>query len=156
MKAEFINPFLEAVVNVLTTMAFTTPTPGTPTLKKKGESSKGDVTAIVGLMGACKGSFALSFSEEAILAVVSNMFGEKMAEVNGEVQDAVGELSNMVSGDARRALEALGHSFQASIPTVISGKGHNITPSIPGPSVVMPFTVDEGYAFFVEASFDDE
>jgi chemotaxis protein CheX len=156
MKAEFINPFLGAVMNVLKTMAFTEPTAGKPTLKKKGEPSQGDVTAIVGLTGAVKGSFALSFSEAAILDIISSMFGEPVKEINSEVQDAVGELSNMVSGDARRALAELGHSFQASIPTVISGKGHNITPSIPGPSVVMPFSVGEGYPFFVEASFEDE
>jgi chemotaxis protein CheX len=156
MKAEFINPFLEAVTNVLKTMAFTEPIVGKPALKKKGEPSQGDITAIVGLTGAVKGSFALSFSEAAILEVVSNMFGEQVKEVNSDVQDAVGEISNMVSGDARRALADLGYSFQSSIPTVISGKGHNITPSIPGPSVVMPFTVGDGHTFFVEASFEDE
>lgn len=156
MKAEFIHPFLEAVMHVLKTMAFTEPTAGKPALKKKGEPCQGDVTAIVGLTGAVKGSFALSFSEAAILEIVSNMFGEQVKEINGEVQDAAGELSNMVSGNARRALADLGHSFQAAIPMVISGRGHNIIPSIPGPSVVMPFTVGEGHPFFVEASFEDE
>lgn len=156
MKAEFINPFLEAVVTVLKTMAFTEATPGKPALKKKEDASKGDVTGVVGLTGAVKGSLALSFTEPAILEVVTNMFGEDMPEVNGEVQDAVGELSNMVSGDARRSLEGQGYSFQASIPTVITGKGHNITHAVPGPSVVMPFTTSSGHPFFVETSFEEE
>lgn len=156
MKAEFINPFLEAVVNVLKTMAFTESTPGKPALRKKEDPSTGDVTGVVGLTGPVKGSFALSFTEPAILEVVTNMFGEDMTEVNGEVQDAVGELSNMVSGDARRSLEGQGYAFQASIPTVISGKGHNITHAVPRPSVVMPFTTGAGHPFFVETSFEAE
>ncbi len=155
MNVEFINPFLEAVVKVVKTMAFTEPKAGKPSLRQKNAPSRGDVTGIVGLTGPVKGSFALSFSEPAILEIVTNMFGEDFLEVNSEVEDAVGELSNMVCGDARRLLEEKGHSFQASIPTVISGKGHNISHAIPGPSVVIPFTISQGATFFVEASFEE-
>ena len=34
MKSEFINPFLQATVKVLTTMANMTPKPGKPTIKE--------------------------------------------------------------------------------------------------------------------------
>ncbi|HEY7492905.1 MAG TPA: chemotaxis protein CheX, partial [Candidatus Tectomicrobia bacterium] len=67
MNVEFINPVLEAVINVLKTMAFTDPTPGKPFLKKKGDPSQGDITGIVGMTGPVNGSLAVSFSESAIL-----------------------------------------------------------------------------------------
>ena len=156
MNVEFINPFLGAVVNVLKMMAFTNAVAGTPFVKQKAQPSQGDVTGVLGLTGPVNGSIALSFSEAAILEVVTNMFGEAFKEVNSEVQDAVGELSNMVCGDARGVLESKGYAFQGSIPTVISGAGHSITHSIPAPSVVIPFTTDQGHAFFVEVSFEEE
>jgi chemotaxis protein CheX len=155
MNVEFINPFLEAAITVLKTMAFTTPKPGKPFLKRKDDPSRGDVSGVIGLTGPVRGSIAVSFTKEAILHVVSNMFGEACKEIDGEVQDAVGELSNMICGDARRALEEKGYQFEAAIPAVITGKGHTITHSISGPSVVMPFTLSGGSSFFVEACFEE-
>jgi len=32
------------------------------------------------------------------------MFGEEMKEINNEIADAVGELTNMISGQARKEL----------------------------------------------------
>jgi chemotaxis protein CheX len=156
MNVEFVNPFLEAVVNVLKTMAFTEPKPGPPFLKQKNTPSQGDITGILGLTGPVNGSMAVSFSEKAILHIVSNMFGEACKEIDEDVQDAVGELSNMICGDARRVLEGKGQVFEASIPTVVSGKEHRFTHCVPGPSLVVPFTLDEHGNFFVEICFESE
>jgi chemotaxis protein CheX len=43
------------------------------------------------------GSAAISFSEKSILGIVSAMFGENMTEIDEEITDAVGEISNMVA-----------------------------------------------------------
>jgi len=150
MDVTFINPFLEAAVNVLQTMAFTETQLGKPFLKDKTPLSQGDVTGIVGLTGNKHGSLAVSFSEAAILQVVSNMFGEACKEVNDDVRDAVGEITNMICGDARRILAQHGYHFQAAIPTVIDGKGHKICHPLPGPVLVIPFTVGEGGKCFLE------
>ena len=155
MDLERIDPFAEAVVNVLTTMAFTTPHPGEVFQKEHDEPSQGDVTAIIGLTGPVNGSMSISFSENAILQIVSNMFGEACKAIDGEVQDAVGELCNMISGDARRALGEKGIQFQAAIPTIVCGKGHRISHAGSGPSTVVPFQVGEDALFFVEICFDD-
>ena len=107
-------------------MAFTETQVGKPFFKGKTPLSEGDVTGIVGLTGDKNGSLAVSFSEAAILQVVSNMFGEACKEMNDDVRDAVGEITNMICGDARRILAEQGYQFQAAIPTVIDGKGHKI------------------------------
>ena len=150
MDVTFINPFLEAAVNVLQTMAFTETHIGKPFLKGKTPLSQGDVTGIVGLTGAKNGSLAVSFSEAAILQVVSNMFGEVCKEMNDDVRDAVGEITNMICGDARRSLAEQGHQFQGAIPTVIDGKGHKLCHPFPGPVLVIPFTVGEDGMCFLE------
>jgi chemotaxis protein CheX len=143
MNVKFINPFLEATIDVLKTMAFIEPTPGKPYLKKDN-IAKGDISAIIGLTGSARGSLALTFSESSIIKIVSNMLGEEIKEINGDIKDAVGEITNMVSGAARKKLEASGFSIAAAIPTVVTGKGHSIVHVMGGPSIIIPFTTDNG------------
>lgn len=155
MNVAFINPFLEAAVKVLQTMAFTEPHVGKPFLKGKTPLSQGDITGIVGLTGATNGSLAVSFSETAILQVVSNMFGEAFKEMNDEVRDAVGEITNMICGDARRMLAETGYQFQGAIPTIIEGKNHKICHVLHGSILVIPFTIGEAGVFFLEVCFEE-
>ncbi len=144
MEVQYINPFLEGTLDVLKTMAFMDARPGKPYLKKDN-SAKGDITGIIGIAGAVQGSFALSFSDGCILRIVSNMLGEEITQVNGDIEDAVGELTNMASGAARQRLEAIGYSLSAAIPTVVRGKDHSIIHTLGGPSVIIPFETDHGH-----------
>ena len=143
MDVQYINPFLEGTVNVLTTMAFVEPRVGKPFIKKD-RIARGDISGIIGLTGVVNGSLALSFSEGCIIRIVSNMLGEEITEMNGDIQDAVGEITNMVSGTARKKLEAMGISLQSAIPTVVTGKDHSICHVMAGPSIVIPFEIDAG------------
>ena len=151
MKAEVINPFLESTISVLTTMASVRPVAGTPYLKK-GASVIGDVSAIVGITGEAEGSLCLTFTQDCILFIVSQMFGEKKTEVDEEVKDAVGELTNMISGASRMTLEGLGHHFQGAIPSIISGHNHEVRHVTKGPILSIPFSTDAG-TFAVEVCF---
>jgi len=143
MDVRFINPFLNGTLNVLRTMAFVEPKPGKPYLKKNNLAS-GDVSGIIGLTGSATGSMALSFSEGAILKVASNMLGEEIREINNDITDAVGEITNMVSGAARKELESIGLTVTAAIPTVVAGKDHLIKHVLGGPSIIIPFEIEEG------------
>ena len=95
MDVRFINPFLEGTVTVIKTMAFLEPVAGKPYLKKDN-LAKGDISGIIGLTGKVRGSLALSFSEPCILKIVSNMLGEEMTGITGDIKDAVGEITNMI------------------------------------------------------------
>jgi len=143
MDVRFINAFLNGTLNVLKTMAFVEPKPGKPYLKKDALAS-GDVSGIIGLTGSATGSMALSFSEGAIFKIVSNMLGEQIKKINNDITDAVGEITNMVSGAARKELEPLGLNVLAAIPTVVLGKGHSIKHVLGGPSIIIPFEIEEG------------
>lgn len=143
MDARLINPFINATMNVLETMAFIKCKAEKPYLKKD-DVAKGDVTGIIGITGESNGTIAVTFEEETILKIVSNMFGEEMKQLNSEVADAVGELTNMISGQARRELEENGKVFEAAIPSVVSGKNHQITHYTDGPKIAIPFITDGG------------
>ncbi len=152
MDVKLINPFINATLNVLETMAFMKVKPGKPYLKKDNVA-KGDVTGVIGLTGAANGTISVTFQEKCILAIVSNMLGEKMVRLNGDIADAVGELTNMVSGQARKELEELGRTFKAAIPSVIMGRAHSIAHYTNGPRIAIPFYTDNG-DFTIEVCFE--
>lgn len=154
MDARLINPFLVATIHVLGTMANIKPNPGKPFIKKDG-AALGDVSAIIGISGVARGSMALTFSESAIMAIVSNLLGIEATEVNEEVKDAVGELTNMICGDARRRLSEDGLALQGGIPTIVSGKNHSISHISNGPHLAIPFTTPHG-GFVVEVAFNKD
>jgi len=153
MDASLINPFISATINVLETMAFIKCKAEKPYLKKD-DVAKGDVTGVIGITGASNGTIAVTFEEETILKIVSNMFGEEMTKLNNEVADAVGELTNMISGQARRELEENGKIFEAAIPSVVAGKNHQITHYTDGPKIAIPFTTDGG-RFTIEVCLEN-
>lgn len=152
MDVTLINPFINATINVLETMAFMAVTAGKPYVKKDS-IAVGDVTGVMGLTGVAMGTIAVTFEENCILTVVSNMFGEKIEELNDDIADAVGELTNMISGQARRELDEVGKVFKAAIPTVITGKGHSVRHYGNGPKIAIPFRTDGG-DFTIEVCFD--
>ncbi len=152
MDVKLVNPFIDATINVLETMAFMTVIAGEPYLKTDNVA-KGDVSGILGLTGVANGTIAVTFEAKCILAVVSNMFGETMSELNNEIADAVGELTNMISGQARRELGEMGKVFKAAIPSVIIGKNHSVIHFTNGPKIAIPFNTDNG-DFTIEVCFE--
>ena len=143
MDVKLINPFINATLNVLQTMAFIKCQAGKPYLKKDNVA-QGDVSGIIGFTGEQNGTVSVTFDELCILKVVSNMFGEEMKELNDEVSDAVGEITNMISGQARMELEEMGRLFHGAIPSVSTGKNHKIEYTSKGPKIAIPFTTDDG------------
>jgi len=138
-----INPFIIATNNVIGIMAHLTAKLGKPYLKKD-DIAKGDVTGIIGITGETNGTISVTFDSESILTIVSNMFGEEITEIDDDVIDAVGELTNMISGQARKELEKVGIIFQAAIPSVISGKNHRIVHIAKGQKIAIPFSIANG------------
>jgi chemotaxis protein CheX len=153
MDVALVNPFIQATLHVLSSMASTKATAGKPYLKKDS-FAKGDVSGIVGLSGEARGTLSVSFSEESILSIVSKMFGEPVKEINDEVTDAVGEILNIVSGQARQKLESMGRILKGAIPTVITGKNHSITHITKQSIIAIPFDTENGH-FTIEVCIED-
>jgi len=152
MDVKMINPFINATLNVLETMASTKSEAEKPYLKKD-TVAQGDVSGVVGFTGETNGTVSVTFDESCILKIVSNMFGEEMKEINNEISDAVGELTNMISGQARKELSEIGKVFQGAIPTVITGKSHKLESMTKGPKIAIPFKTEFGN-FTIEVSME--
>ncbi len=68
MDVNLINPFLNATLNVLETMAFVKAEAEKPFLKQDNVA-QGDVSGIVGITGAVKGTVTVTFDEFCILKI---------------------------------------------------------------------------------------
>lgn len=135
-------------------MAHTKLSVGTPYMRKDSQTT-GVVTGILGLAGEnVLGSVIISFEESAILEIVSSMLGEPFLEINDDVEDAVGELTNIVVGGAKRLLRDKGFKFELSIPTMLRGENITISLRTKGARVVIPFNLDSGSKFTVEACIE--
>ena len=156
MKAEYINPFLNSTKNVLETMCQTPVKAQKPELKK-GNKSYGEVTGIIGMASEnVKGCMVVSFSKNCIINVVANMLMEAPKDdIDDEIIDAVGELTNMICGGAKAQLAKLDHKFDLATPTMIQGKGVEISYLSDSPTLVIPFSTDYG-EFVIEANLGEE
>jgi chemotaxis protein CheX len=154
MKVEFINPFLESILNVLKTMAKLEARPGKPAIKTS-EVAKGDVTGLMGMAGAqAKGTLAITFTEPVILEITKRMLGEEVTGIDDTVTDMVGEITNMVTGGAKKILSEHGYRFDMAIPSVVSGKDHVVHHKSRAPIIIIPFKTDAGN-FFIEICFEE-
>jgi chemotaxis protein CheX len=155
MKVEYINPFIASVVEALETMLDCDARRGETRVVKAGEQHK-DVTGLIGLSGAARGTVALSFPNRTALQVVSRLLGEPASEADDEtVCDGVAELVNIVAGGAKSYFCRKGGTpIEVSLPTVI--KGNNYTVSHPTGTVWLevPFDCALG-SFSLQVTFDN-
>lgn len=143
MNAKIINSFIGATVNVLSTIASTNAEVHKP-YRKKDQLSKSDVSSVIELSGNTTGTIAISFTETCILGIVSAMFGEEMSELNGEITDAMGEISNMICGQATNKFGEFDATLKAAFSQVVEGKDLPL-PHIPNtPVISVPITTDHG------------
>ena len=150
MKAEYINPFIEAVCNMMETMMGVTPERQGIAIKEDALTT-GDISGIIGFADqSITGAVALSFPTETALTIYELMMDETAQGLTSDVQDTVGELANIVAGGAKKAFADLGHQFHISIPSVIIGSNHAIFHKI-GTPVVVSFLV-KGKPFCMEIS----
>lgn len=154
MNVKLINPVLETIVNVLSTMANVKPSMGKPSVKKD-EIALGEVTGIMRMNSpTVRASLAITFTRRAILDIVKRMLGEELTEVDDTARDMAGEMTNMVVGGAKNLYATQGFDFDMSTPAILVGKDHAVHHAYPGKTIVMPFTSESG-EFFVEICFEE-
>ncbi len=150
MRAEYINPFITSLASVFRVMLDCDVRRGKPCLRDDSVPLH-EVSGIIGLSGNAVGLVVLSLSESVALGAASVMLMSEATEINADVVDAVGELTNMVSGQAKSVLEEF--SMSVSLPSVITGRDHqvrfpsNVTPiCVPFDTPWGPLTLEVGLA----------
>lgn len=134
LTAEYINPVISATRSVFEMMLGCSPVRTGLYLKQEGAPYH-EVSAVIGVSGRATGTIVVSLSTEAACNVLERMVGIEATEINREVCDAVGELTNMIAGSAKAQLAR--HELSISLPNVLSGKGHVVH----FPSEVQPIVI---------------
>jgi chemotaxis protein CheX len=150
MRAEWINPFLFSLANTFETILNCPIERGALKLRD-GSNSTHEVSGIIGLTGAVAGMVVLSLSRSLALKAASTMLMTELTEINDDVIDAVGELTNMVAGAAKCDLGP--YELSIGLPSVITGQDHRVrfpsevTPIVaPYQSTWGPLTLEIGLA----------
>jgi chemotaxis protein CheX len=80
------------------------------------------VVSFIGLAGAWAGTGSLCCSSKFACGLSSSFLMAELAEVDEQVLDAIGELTNMIIGNVKNEAEEYLGPMGLSIPTVIYGR----------------------------------
>lgn len=123
MKVEYINPFIQSTIAVFETMLACKLTRKEPFVKRD-PMPEHEVSGIIGLSGKARGTVVLSLSKQAALRATEALLRDPTKEINADVADAVGELTNIIAGGAKARLKHL--AMSVSLPTIVTGKSHRV------------------------------
>ena len=108
-----------------------------------------DISGVIGLSGDAQGSISLSFPLADAKTFVKLMLGNPPTLNEEEMADGIGEIVNIIAGNAKQHLTNFNLSI--SLPNVIIGKKHTLAGQSGSPTIVVPFSGDQG-KFAMEVS----
>lgn len=142
LRVELINPFISAVDQTFDMMVGCKVKRAAPSLKANPQALY-PVSGIIGLTGVgVSGTVVLTMSTELALKSASAMLMMEYTAIDGDVLDAVGEITNMIAGQAKAQLEE--YKLSLSLPNVIEGANTMIHFPDKSQPITIPFSTDWG------------
>ena len=126
MRAEFINPFLQAATEVLESELGSRPQRGSIGLQRSAYTSD-EVTAVLAVTGAVAGMVMFAMTEETARAIVSYIMGQEFPHFDALAQSGIAELGNVITGRAAVLLAEAGYPSDLAPPMLIIGRGTMIS-----------------------------
>lgn len=142
MNVKFLNPFVDAAVDVLKAEVQIAATRGNLSLSKSALTAD-DVTVLISLVGQIQGVVLYGMSIPTGLAMVSRVMGQEFTEFDNLAQSGVAELGNVISGRATINLSRSGIQSNISPPTLITGQGVQIS-TLDFSRIIVPIKTDLG------------
>lgn len=143
-KAEYINPFIESVYDLFSTMLDCEVHREDLTLRLNLEPSL-DIVAFISLSGYVQGTIALAFPIKTALSIVSRVYENEVVVIDSTVIDAIGEIANVVAGGAQNHLTQKGHGrIDLGVPTVVRGSSFSIDYPSQATWLEVPFSSELG------------
>jgi chemotaxis protein CheX len=84
------------------------------------------LTAVIGLAGALSGAFTLVVNEATAKRIASAMLAVEATELDGDVYDAVGEITNILAGAWKSRIVPLHAGCLLTVPTVVTGTSYDV------------------------------
>lgn len=142
MKAEYVNPFLQAFDSVVGQAVNIRPERGNIFIKE-GSVKSSEVIITIGVTGDLTGSVTLSMSEVAARYVASKMmFGMEVKELNDMAKSAISELGNMIAGNSASLFSKMGTNINITPPSLYTGSNMTVY-AYKGKALCVPMHVGE-------------
>ncbi len=145
---------IEATREIFTSMVMMDITPGEP-ITTEINPLRSSITGMIGLAGTHKGMLAIHIPDRLAMTITGNFLGMEVAELNADVQDAVGELANMLGGSVKTILSGNGKDIKLSLPSTILGKEYTFQCQDEVEMFLLPFSAPGG-EFMVELRLEKE
>ncbi|MHB0938362.1 MAG: chemotaxis protein CheX [Armatimonadota bacterium] len=134
MKVEFINPFINAAVQVLDQFVGGDVEHGQLSVRTTLFTTQ-QISIAVGVSGEVKGQVIYGLSQVTATKIASAMMGTTTVTFDDMVASAISELGNIISGNAATLLSDSGFTCDITPPTLIRGMNVEIGTQIPALSV---------------------
>ena len=141
MGSDYTEQFITGITHVFKTMCAIDLAHESP-FEKAQRRTTADVTGVMAFTGDRRGTMCFNTSASGALTIYARLMHEKHQEVNAQIIDAVGELTNIISGQARKELEKESLHLIAHVPMVFVGKGLELHYVTKGAIVSIPFSFD--------------
>jgi chemotaxis protein CheX len=146
ISEDMLSHLIGATKEVFETMVFKSLNSHTP-IQGEALRPQSNVVGTVAFAGEHSGVVAFYSTTETARAIAGAMLGIEPAQVNGEMPDAIGEVTNMIAGTFRTKMAALGSPWAITVPTVTIGSDFYTTYVSDVRRVLCPFSMDDGEVF---------
>ncbi len=145
---EITQTISEATQEIFSSMVMLDTVAGNP-FERQGEPLHDGISATIALEGEPSGLLALHMSTQVAIEITNYFLDIHLNEMDGDVHDSIGEITNMLAGSIKSALDPSGSNIQLSIPTCTYGDEYTIDVLPNTKNVTIPFYLDCG-DFLVE------
>jgi len=144
MKAELVNPFLTATIELFEKTFGIVPQNGEAYLDERASKHRWDISAVMVLTGSAIGVVAIRLTRVLADKLLRKSGVEWSSDEEREslCDGMVGELVNIISGNASGRLS--GYDIEISVPLVIQGENHTVSWPDRAPILSIPFSTDYG------------
>lgn len=142
MNVKFLNPFLDAITDVLKIEVNIAAARG-PISLHKSSLTAGEVTVLISIIGQVQGVVLYGMSQATAIKIVSRIMDQEFNEFDNLAQSGIGELGNVISGKATVNLSNAGFQTTISPPTLIVGEGAQIS-TLDFSRIVVPMGTELG------------
>ena len=142
MKAQYINPFINATFSVIRTMMNMEATKGDLAMRPCTFTSQ-QCNVITGVTGAVQGQVIYGMSLITADKIASQMLGQPIRTFDQLAASAIAELGNMITGNASALLAEAGFECDITPPSIIRGTQVKIS-TLGIPALVVPIHLPVG------------
>lgn len=123
-----------------------------PTMTGQGSEIVSNISSMLGLGGGIRGVLAFHCPARVAQDITGAFLGMEVDELNDDVKDAIGELTNMVAGNLKEFFASTGIDIKLAIPTSVIGESYHISGLFGATRVIIPFESEKGQ-FWAELKY---